>query len=115
MDKQQAVQEIIKLKKQYDPNADKNVMMQNKATADQLRQQYGIDDSMYGSNVSLADAYSNYHREYGMQQSSQPQSISPPQQMPQQPSFNQEDQMRQLHLLPTIQKMKFFQCWILLT
>lgn len=92
MDRQQAAQEVIKLKKEWANSPNQDQVAQRAA---QLRQQYGLDEKMYGADVSLADAYSNYAREFG-QGVNHPGQQQAPQQMPQQPSFNQEEQMRKL-------------------
>ena len=85
MTPQQAAQEVIKLKKTYaeknTPNSGFHATDEAKALSSQanfLRQEYGVDESKYGSNVSLADAYMHYYEDFGgqqTQQQTQPQDI----------------------------------------
>ena len=83
MTPQQAAQEVIKLKKAYveknTPNSGFHATDEAKALtsqADYLRQKYGLDESRYGSNVSVADAYMHYLQDFGGQQTQQqPQQV----------------------------------------
>lgn len=86
MEKQQAIQEVIKLKKQYGTGGDDKAIS---AQAEAIRQQYGLDANKYGSGATLADAYTNYYNEFGQGGGQQ----TPPQQQPQQPQYNQEEQL----------------------
>lgn len=65
-----AVKEIIKLKKQYSDSNGKGFHkseagMNLANSAKSLREQYGIDENRYGANVSLADALTNYAKDFG--------------------------------------------------
>ena len=62
MTQQQAAQEIIKLKKAYGTGGNDEAIH---AQAEAIRRQAGLDPNKYGSHVSLADAYLNYHRDFG--------------------------------------------------
>jgi len=83
MTPQQAAQEVIKLKKAYaeknTPNSGFHATDEAKALtsqADYLRQKYGLDESRYGRNVSIADAYMYYLQDFGGQQTQQqPQQV----------------------------------------
>lgn len=91
MDKAQAVQEVIKLKKQYGTGGNDEAVNQQ---AETLRKQYGLDESRYGSGVSLADAYTNYYNEYGQSQNRTQQSSQIPQN--QNVGFNQNEQLQNI-------------------
>lgn len=72
MDKAKAAQEVIKLKKSYGTGGDDKQISQQ---AEMIRQQAGLDDAKYGSDASLADAYTNYHMEYGKGSQQQTQQV----------------------------------------
>lgn len=61
-----AAKEVIRLKSGYDPKGDPNQNQANSQQADRIRQEAGLDDSMYGSGVSLSDALTNFHKQYGV-------------------------------------------------
>lgn len=73
MAKQDAVRQVIELKKEYDTlnkQDPKNFYATDKAkqisaTAEQIRRANNIDANMYGSGATLAQAYSNYYKEFG--------------------------------------------------
>lgn len=91
MDKAQAIQEVIKLKKQYGTGGNDEAINQQ---AEFIRKQYGLDESKYGSGVSLADAYTNYYNEYGQSQNRTQQSSQIPQN--QNVGFNQSEQLQNI-------------------
>ena len=79
MDKAQAIQEVIKLKKQYGTGGDDKAISQQ---AETIRKQYGIDDGKYGSGATLAQAYTNYYKVYGATKPVQTTQVEQPQQAP---------------------------------
>lgn len=67
-----AIKQVIKLKKQYDSLSKKDANFNNSdqarqinQQAEQLRRTNNIDDSRYGSGATLAQAYTNYAKEFG--------------------------------------------------
>ena len=79
MDKAQAIQEVIKLKKQYGTGGDDKAINQK---AETIRKQYGLDDSKYGSGATLAQAYTNYYKEYVGANQAKPVQAELPKQAP---------------------------------
>ena len=75
MTPQQAAQEVIKLKKEYENRSKSMEGFHNSAVAKEissraeaLRNQYGLDANKYGSGATLADAYTNYYNDFGASQ-----------------------------------------------
>lgn len=67
-----AVKQVLQIKKQYDELSKKDANFNKSDQAKQLNQQAqqirssnNIDDSKYGSGATLAQAYTNYYKEFG--------------------------------------------------